>query len=514
MTSAPGTRSHRVRWHRWAGISLLSTVLIAAVACSSPMSPAETTTTTWRGGPYAPTPESLAAHPIPAWWDDGKFGIFIHWGPYAVPAFGWQIPFVGRTAPSEWYLLAQQIPLTPPWWSHASRYGTDVTYDELFPRFTAERFDAQDWVDLFESAGARYFVLTAKHHDGFAMWCSDTTERDSCDDGPHRDLVGELMQAARTDGRRIKPGLYYSIPEFENPAPKPSRLFGSDEVSNLVFGTLQPRNAYTGEPVAYRGQGTVEDYADGIVRPQVRELIDRYGPQVLWCDYGTAEWYFRSNELIAQYFNRAVATASDGVVVNDRCGDSTTRRDYQTVEQGAGFEQEASGLRSETARTMGESWGFDQNEPVSARRSSDDLIDGLASAVAANSNFLLNIGPTADGSIPTWQRERLLDIGAWLRINGAAIYGSRPWSTAAWGDVRFTLGADGSVYAIMLTWPGSGLRLPASLGLRGPVELLGSGAGSLPVRVDGDMTVVGLPAATAADATVGRSAYVLRFRPR
>ncbi len=492
-------------------------VMAFSAACVGPPAPppGEPTTTTSapsQGGPYVPTSESLGTHEIPEWWDGGKFGIFIHWGPYSVPAYGWRIS-PDRTAPAEWYLLSQQVPLTPTWWTHAFRYGTQFTYDDFFPKFTAERFDPEDWVDLFESAGARYFVLTAKHHDGFALWCSDTTQRDACDAGPRRDLVGELVEAARDAGGQVKPGLYYSIPEFMNPAPKPGGLYGSDIFNTLAFGTFQPRNAYTGNPVPYTGQGPVDDYADDIVRPQLRELIERYGPQVLWCDIGGAESYYRSNEIIAEYFNRAIATAPDGVVVNDRCGDSTTHRDYQTVEQGAGFTQSASGLRSETARTMGESWGIDDNEPVSARRSSDDLIDGLVSAVATNSNYLLNVAPAADGTIPNWQRERLEDIGRWLRINGDAIYGSRPWTTAGSGDVRFTVGADGALYVTMLTWPGGELRLPASLGLSDDysVELLGSDAGELNVRNDGNETIVMLPADTAPAATASDFAYVLRF---
>ena len=266
---------------------------------------------------------------------------------------------------SEWYWLAQQVPLSPTWFYHLKTYGPGVTYDDFLPQFTAENFNADEWIKLFEDAGAKYFVLTSKHHDGFALWPTDTTGRDAGEIGAKRDLVGELFDAAERAGNRVKPGLYFSIPEFFHTAPMPRGLYENTGGNKFAFSRFipAPRNAYTQVLLPYTGLPDVSDYGEDIVRPQFRELVTRYTPFLIWCDIGGDGDYFQSNQLIADYYNLAMQARPEGVLVNSRCGDGDTHQDYWVVEQGSGFADVPDrNIRTETARTMGESWGFDRNE--------------------------------------------------------------------------------------------------------------------------------------------------------
>ena len=474
---------------------------------------------------FTASAESLARHELPRWWDDGKFGVFIHWGVYAVPGVGGREGAVPYTA--EWYWFAQQAgPFSEAWQYHLDTYGQDFVYDDFIPQFTAENFDPDAWIELFEDAGARYFVITAKHHDGFALWPSATSRRDAMDMGPGRDLIGELFAASSRAGDKVKPGLYYSIPEWYSPAPYPADAAlhylnpnTPDPVPGLALiafnGQYGPRNAYTQLPIDYVGYEPISDYADGQVRPQLRELINEYSPYVIWCDIGGAESYFRSNEIIADYYNHALKHNPEGVVVNDRCGDASTHRDYEVVEVSGTAQGEAVTGRSETVQTMGFSWGYDTRESDADIRSTDELVDLLVDIVANNGNLLLNIGPAPDGSIPAWQVERLLGIGEWLKINGEAIYGSKPWTQPAEGELRFTQGADGSFYIIALEWPGESLELATEVPVSDAsvMTLLGSAAQPLAFSRSDQKLTIQMPASRAQEATQSQHAYVIRVSP-
>jgi alpha-L-fucosidase len=472
-------------------------------------------------GPYEPTRESLDTHPLPQWWRDAKFGIFIHWGVYAVPAYALPgLPFIGY---AEWYWAMQQIPGTPTWLHHLLTYGADVVYDDFIPRFRAERWDPSEWIRLFEDAGARYFVLTSKHHDGFLLWPSETTGRDAGDLGPQRDLIGELFAAA--EGSRVRPGLYYSLPEWFNPAPKkitlsPEKALTNqtqlvNEAINLVaFGPKQARNAYTQLPVPYTGQAPVDDYAAGVVVPQIEELVHRYHPWILWCDIGGDSTYFQSNRWIADYYNDSAAARPEGVVVNDRCGDDTTHADFDTNEYDF-FTGPGTAPVTEDTRGMGSSFGYNAQETDADLSSVDELVDALVDSVSKGRNLLLNIGPRADGTIPVEMQDRLRGIGAWLAINGEAIYGSHAWIKNAENDLRFTVGADGTFYVIALSWPGQELTIesPVPLCSSAVITLLGSNGQPLAYRREGSKLVVTLPAGGDQRlATRSENAFVLRIR--
>ncbi|WP_158890964.1 alpha-L-fucosidase [Amycolatopsis anabasis] len=423
--------------------------------------------------------ESLAGHPMPAWYPRAKFGIFIHWGPYSVPAWG------GEHS-AEWYCYAMRV--TRPGKTgtrehHLATYGAGFAYDDFIPRFTAERFDPRAWVRLFEAAGARYFVLTSKHHDGFQLFGNRFSDRHSVALGPRRDLVGALFRAARHS--RLKRGLYYSLGEFYSPA----------------LGT-PPRNPYTGEPVPYTGFRPVADYVTDYEQPQLRHLIDTYHPDVLWADgnvhrdfgggpiFRPPQWNWRSDEILAYYYDRARWSNPDGVVVNDRF--DASHADFATVEGDKTYR-----LRPdpwEACVTIGRSWGWDENQDPAGLKSPATLVWLLADVVSKNGNLLLNVGPKADGTIAGRESSRLLEIGRWLRVNGKAIFGTGPWRRAEDGELRYTRSAD-AFHILSRTWQDGELVVPGDLPITGRsrIELLGGPGGPLPWRRRGDHIAITLP---------------------
>lgn len=447
---------------------------------------------------YEPTVESLESHPLPDWYDDAKFGIFIHWGAYSVPAWG------PRGSYAEWYWNYLNNPGSPTYEHHRDTYGEDYAYDRFLDEWKAERFDPHSWIDLFKAAGAQYFVLTSKHHEGMALWDTATSTRDVVDRGPGRDLAGELFAAAHEDGS-LKAGFYYSLYEWFNP-----NYTGRPAV-----------NPYTGKPVPYTGVEPVDDYVHDYMRPQMYELIDRYDPDILWCD---GEWekdspYWDLMPVIAHYYNQAKNRPDPkDVVVANRCrikpgqyrGDQL---DFTTPE----YEVEAdiTPQKWESSRGIGRSYGYNRNEPVEDYLTSNELVDSLVDIVSKNGNLLLNIGPRADGTIPELQQQRLRDVGAWLDVNGEAVYGTTYYNHAedpvSDVPVRYTT-KDGALYAIALAWPGEALRLDGGLPFdhSTTVRLLGSDAGALDWRRDADGDVV-ITMPGGPDSTTSRHAYAFKI---
>jgi alpha-L-fucosidase len=496
-------------------VVLTATILLAAPAASAHLQRRVA------AAPYQPTRQSLDQHPLPQWWTDAKFGIFIHWGVYSVPAYA---PPRNTTFYAEWYWAWQQVPGTPQWLHHVLTYGPATVYDDFIPQFRAERFDPKQWIDLFKQAGAKYFVLTSKHHDGFALWPTQTTHRDSVDTGPHRDLVGELVDAARGSG--LHTGLYYSLPEWFNPAARPLTAtlenlnpldVGSlvvNVINTVAFGPKPARNAYTQVPVPYTGYTPINDYATGQVIPQIEDLTHRYHPSILWCDIGGDAAYFRSNRWIADFYNAAATTNPDGVVIDDRCGDSTTHSDYHTVEYGRGTATPP----FEATRGMGSSFGYNAQEGPGDYLTDASMVDTLVTTVANGGNLLLDIGPKADGTIPQIMVDRLKSIGAWLAINGAAIYGSHRWTQPGEGDLRFTVGHDGDFYITALAWPGQTLTVNAPVPViraASRITLLGSNGQPLPFHKDGSKLIITTPAGgNQRAATSSQNGFVFRISSR
>jgi alpha-L-fucosidase len=359
---------------------------------------------------YEPNWESLDSRPLPQWFPDAKFGIFIHWGVYSVPA--WRKLEEGRYASyAEWYEARVMDNKTNGGYDfHRKNYGEDFEYRDFAPLFKAELFNPDQWAELFKKSGAKYVVLTSKHHDGFCLWPTENKHKknwNAGDIGPQRDLLGELTNSVRKAG--LKMGLYYSIPDWES----------------IPRKTEGPEYFIRKEFVDKYGL-TPEQYRNEIAIPQLYELVNNYQPSLIFSDAG--EWiyddeFWKTKEFLAWLYNEA--ECKDDVVVNDRfCkGMPANHGDYFSSEY---KDADDGKLKKywEESRGIGGSYGFNRAENLEDYSSSNELILELVDIVSRGGNLLLNVGPTADGRIPVIMQERLLDIGKWLSVNGEAIFGS------------------------------------------------------------------------------------------
>lgn len=345
--------------------------------------------------------ESVNTHQVPKWYDDCKFGVFIHWGIYSVPAYAphtWELGEVDSkewfadNPYAEWYYNSLNIGKGPTYEHHMEKYGKDFKYEDFIPMWKAENWDPAKWAELFKKAGAQYVVLTTKHHDGFCLYPSKYTDFNCVKMGPKRDITGELTDAVRAEGIRM--GLYYSGLIDWQYANDP--IFEDDD----LFGTASPTFEYA-------------DYS----YKQMMELVDTYEPSLVWNDIG---WPKQSEEMmpffLAHYYNKV----EEGVV-NDRFNDRY--HDFLTKEYKQGKVDRSE--KWEMCRGMGLSFGYNENEGDDQIISEQGLISLLVGTVANNGNLLINIGPKADGTIPAEQERRLLVLGKWLETNGEGIYGTR-----------------------------------------------------------------------------------------
>lgn len=340
---------------------------------------------------------SLNTRKIPAWFHQDKFGIFIHWGVYAVPSYAPVIPNSGDSY-SEWYWYRLNEKQKDFKTFHDKNYGSDFQYPQFESQFKAEMFNPQQWADVFKKSGARYVVLTSKHHEGYTLWNNAEADRswqrpwNAVTGTPKRDLLGDLTNAVRDAG--LKMGYYYSLYEWFNPLWK------------------QDKKRYVAEHMF----------------PQFKDLVTRYKPAVIFSDgeWELSDTAWHSPELLAWLFNES-PVAKD-VVVNDRWGSNTRGKNtgctYTTSEYGSGMDPN---VIWEESQGIGHSYGYNRNEKLEDYKTSHDLILLLVDIVSRGGNLLLDIGPAADGRIPVIMQQRLADIGNWLQTNGEAIYGSEAY---------------------------------------------------------------------------------------
>ncbi len=355
-----------------------------------------------QAGPYEASWDSLDQRPTPQWWRDARFGIFVFWGPAAVPAYSPR----GEYAEWYWHWIEKADARGRACREFHDRvYGEDFEYADFLPLFRGELFDPDEWADLLEASGARYVVLNAKHHDGFTMWPSEEANTswgrrwNSLEAGPRRDVVGEVAEAVRSKGLRF--GVYYSLYEWFNP------LFVSD----------------------------VDLFVEKVYHPQLQDLVTRYRPEIIFAD---GEWDFgndvwRSDELLAWLFDESPVAGE--VVVNDRWFKGSRHRHggYYTTEYGSGLDSAAHPW--EENRAIGRSYGYNRAERAEDYSSARELVLMLVDIVSRGGNLLLDVGPSADGRIPEIMEDRLLQMGRWLGTNGEAIYGTRSWKRSCqWSE--------------------------------------------------------------------------------
>lgn len=372
---------------------------------------------------YEPTWESLDSRPNPGWYDEAKFGIFMHWGVYSVPSFV-----------SEWFWWYWKGSKDPRCIDFMKKnYPPGFSYADFAPMFKAEFFDPDQWADLLARSGARYFVLTSKHHEGFTNWKSDVSWNwNSVDNGPHRDLVAELSTSIRKR-TNITFGLYFSLFEWFHP------LYLKDKASGFK----------------------TQDYVREIALPQLYDIVNTYKPEYIWSDgdWEAEDTYWNSTNFLAWLYNDS--PVKDTVVVNDRWGKGCMCHhggSYTCSDRyNPGVLQKH---KWEDAMTVDKkSWGYRRNTVVSDFLTMDDLTSILASSVSCGGNMLMNVGPTPDGRIDPIFQERLEQMGDWLRVNGEAIYASKPWraqNDTGTPDIWYT-SKNEAIYAIALEWPSTGV---------------------------------------------------------
>lgn len=421
-------------------------------------------------GPYRDTWQSLCAYRTPAWYRDAKFGIFIHWGIYSVPAFS-----------SEWYSRNMYIQGSPEYEHHRKTYGPQdrFGYKDFIPLFRGERFDAGAWASLFRQAGARYVVPVAEHHDGFQMYKSEISRWNAFEMGPCRDVLGELKEACNACGLELGASSHRVEHWFFMGHGKD---FASDVREPMQRGDFywpaQPEGDH--HDLFSTPTPTEEFMQDWLVR--TCELIDRYRPRVLYFDWWIQHSAVRPwlRKLAAYYYDRAAQWGQEVVITykHDAFLFGTAVPD---VERGQFADTKPYYWQTDTAIGLN-SWGYTRDN---AFKKAADILQNLVDIVSKNGNLLLNVGPRPDGTITDEEQQVLRRIGAWLAVNGEAIYGARPFRT--WGegetqiaegqfsdgeprnftpgDIRFTV-AGGSLYAIALKASADGRYTIRTLGRR------------------------------------------------
>lgn len=436
---------------------------------------------------YEPSWESLKQYRVPEWYRDAKFGIFLHWGVYAVPAYS-----------SEWYPREMYIKGSDVFNHHRKTYGPQSVfgYKDFIPKFTAKNWDPDRWAALFRKAGARYVVPVGEHHDGFPMYECSYTEWNAARMGPRRDVVGELGRAVRKQGLKLGVSShrafnwsYYTFDkEFDTSDPKYSGLYGKPHA---------PTRLISDKPGELR-QSAPQEFVDDWYRRST-EIVNKYQPDLMWFDFGfeAPEYLPYRKRLAAYYYNKAEEWGR-GVVLNHK--HDAYPEDVAVLDIERGLLGDIRKRAWQTDTSVGwKSWGFIQDESF---KSVDQVVHELIDIASKNGCLLLNVGPQADGTIPEAAEKVLRGIGQWLEVNGEAVYGTRAWKIFGEGPTRLTGGyfgekngqnftsqdirfvaKNGVIYAICLAWPGEELKIK-SLGTNSgltskpilDVKLLGSDA--------------------------------------
>jgi len=399
---------------------------------------------------YEPNWESLKNYTAPEWFQDAKFGIFIHWGVYAVPAFNneWYPHFMYRDEISRRGVNFHQY--------HREHFGphSEFGYKDFIPMFKAGNWDPAAWVDLFKKAGAKYIVPVAEHHDGFAMYSTELTQWNAANMGPHRDVIAELAKVVR------KAGLKFGVSSHRARNWRYYAYADDFDTTNEEYAGLYCPPHPEDEPASE------EFLQDWFAR--TKELVDKFQPDVLWFDFGwhADEFEPYRPQVAAYYYNQALDWGKEVVLqYKDKFPEGTAVWD---IERGKLDDIREHYWQTDTSVSY-KSWCYIEDDEF---KTVTTLVHDLVDIVSKNGNLLLNVGPRADGTIPDEAANLLVGVGEWLKVNGEAIYGARHWHTYGEGsakvadqfqerqnepltaeDIRFTRKGN-TLYAICPEWPG------------------------------------------------------------
>jgi len=455
---------------------ILFAILVCSLAISSCADKKEKKETVEQEKPvYEANWESIKAnYKDPTWFNEKKFGIFIHWGAYSVPAYS-----------SEWYprkmymdtaTFSAQLKLgekgsSDVFLHHKENWGDPKTfgYKDFIPMFKGEKFDANEWINIFEKAGAKYVIPVAEHHDGFAMYKSNVTRWNSVDMGPKKDILGELFKAGRDKGMIMGASSHFAFNwSFYNKKDK--------------FDTSDPEYA---DLYSTKGKDLTQPVSEEFKElwwARTKDIIDNYQPDILWFDFylDIPDFADQRPKLAAYYYNKGIEWGKEVVLQDKNFSHEAFPEGTVIYDLERGKLPGIRKLPWQTDTSIGKnSWSHVTNwESKTANEIVDDLID----IVSKNGNLLLNVGPKADGTIPEDQQAILFQIGDWLKINGDAIYDTTYWKTFGEGptevkkghhsegdneglsskDIRFTT-KDNKLFAIVLDWPEDGIVTIESL---------------------------------------------------
>jgi alpha-L-fucosidase len=432
--------------------------------------------------------QSLAAQQLPkdermGWWREARFGMFIHWGVYAVPAGTWNGKQIGNIG--EWIMNRGKIPV--------------VDYRNMAKEFNPVKYDPEAWVLMAKNAGMKYIVITSKHHDGFALFDSEASDWNVVDATAYgKDLLKPLAEACKKHG--IKLGFYYSqAQDWVNPGGSAMRRLTKEGWANPDSVII---DAYTKEHNGHwdprQEKKTFDQYINNVAVPQVKEILTNYGDlAVLWWDTPSGMTDEAATKL------QALLALQPQIITNDRLKRPNFPGDHKTPEQRIPNLADLDGTDWETCMTMNGTWGYksyDHNYKTPQK-----LIQNLVDIASKGGNFLLNVGPTAEGEFPPESVDILAAMGKWMKVNGEAIYGTKasPWGLFPWGRCTKKETKNGtSMYFSVFEWPADGkLVIPGVKNSVVSAKLLANGAKvKASLAKDGSLTIA-LPA-TAPDPLV------------
>lgn len=413
---------------------------------------------TVNAGPYRPDWESLRQYEIPDWYKDAKFGIFIHWGVYSVPAFG-----------SEWYPRMMYQEGSEEYKHELASYGplTQFGYKDFIPRFTAAHFDPDQWAELFKSSGAKYVVPVFEHHDGFAMYDSGLSDWTAVKMGPRRDVYGDLAKSLRSRGLRLGASSHRIEHDFFLDGGRKLDADVNDPKYAAFYGPahswLEGKNSLL-EDWTYLSNEYLDDWL-----ARDAEIVEKYNPDIMYFDWWIGQPSARRHvaRFASFYYNHA-ASQGKVPVLNYKLSAMQEHSAVLDIERGQLSRIRPLYWQTDTS-ISNKSWGYIENDNF---KSADMIVHQLIDIVSKNGNLLVNVGPRSDGTIPEQVQSILRDIGSWLRINGEGIYGTRPWSKFGEGptavvegpfhdsdaklftaeDFRFTTKGN-ILYVFAMAWP-------------------------------------------------------------